>query len=154
MYGVSNELVDQKAFLSASWSPLSKTLITSSADRHLRLYDPRSTEGTICKSMFTSHTLWVSSPYYFSNKPTKTLTIFQVSSVVWSKFDEHLFMSGGYDSTVKMWDTRSSKAPLYNLQGHEGQVLSVDWSNDKYLVSGGADNSVHIFKNKHIASGR
>ncbi|XP_066143173.1 ribosome biogenesis protein WDR12 homolog [Euwallacea fornicatus] len=131
LYGISNEIVDQKAFLSASWSPLTKTLIASSADRHLRLYDPRSTEGTICKSTFTSHTLWV-------------------SSVVWSKYNEYLFISGSYDSTVKMWDTRSPKAPLFNLQGHEGQVLAVDWSNNKYLVSGGADNSVHIFKNKDV----
>nr|AEE62829.1 unknown [Dendroctonus ponderosae] len=130
LYGISNEIVDQKAFLSSSWSPLSNTLLATSADRFIRLYDPRSTEGTVCKSKFTSHQLWV-------------------SSVAWSKYDEHLFLSGSYDATVKMWDTRSAKAPLYNLQGHEGQILAVDWSNDKYLVSGGTDNSVHIFKNRH-----
>ncbi|XP_060517250.1 ribosome biogenesis protein WDR12 homolog [Cylas formicarius] len=129
--GIKNEIVDQKAFLSSSWSALSNTLLASSADRHIRLYDPRSTEGSVCKVMFTSHTLWV-------------------SSVAWSKYSEHLFLSGSYDSTVKMWDTRSPKAPLYNLQGHEGQVLVVDWSNSKYLVSGGTDNYIHIFKNKQI----
>lgn len=59
-------------------------------------------------------------------------------------------MSGGYDASVKLWDTRSSKAPLYNLQGHQGQVLTVDWSNSKYLVSGGSDNSMHIFKNRDL----
>jgi len=59
LYGIKNEIVDQKAFLSASWSPLSNTLLASSADRFIRLYDPRSTEGTICKTMFTSHSLWV-----------------------------------------------------------------------------------------------
>ncbi|XP_057668631.1 ribosome biogenesis protein WDR12 homolog [Diorhabda carinulata] len=129
--GIKNEIVGQKAYLSSSWSPLSNALLASSADRHIRLYDPRSTEGSLCKTTFTSHTLWV-------------------SSVTWSTYDEHLFLSGGYDSAVKMWDTRSPKAPLYNLQGHEGQVLKVDWSNRKYMVSGGSDNSVHIFKNKHI----
>ncbi|KAG5897450.1 hypothetical protein JTB14_002711 [Gonioctena quinquepunctata] len=129
--GIKNEIVGQKAYFSSSWSPLSNTLLASSADRHIRLYDPRSSEGTLCKTTFTSHTLWV-------------------SSVTWSNYDQHLFLSGGYDSSVKLWDTRSPRAPLYNLQGHQGQVLSVDWSNKKYLVSGGSDNSVHIFKNKHI----
>lgn len=129
--GIKNEIVGQKAFLSSSWSPLSNTLLASSADRHIRLYDPRSSEGSVCKTTFTSHTLWV-------------------SSVTWSKYDQHLFLSGGYDSTVKLWDTRSPKAPLYNLQGHQGQVLSVDWSNKKFLVSGGSDNSVHIFRNKDV----
>ncbi|XP_019873102.1 ribosome biogenesis protein WDR12 homolog [Aethina tumida] len=129
--GIKNEIIGQKAYLSASWSPLTNMLLASSADRHIRLYDPRSTEGSLCKTTFTSHSLWV-------------------SSVAWSKYDEHLFMSGGYDSDVKLWDTRSPKAPLYNLQGHEGQVLSVDWSNNKYLISGGCDNSVHVFKNKHM----
>lgn len=116
--GIRHEIVGQKAYLSSSWSPLSNTLLTSSADRHIRLYDPRSTEGSLCKTTFTSHSLWV-------------------SSVAWSKYSEYLFMSGGYDSDVKMWDTRSPKASLYNLQGHIGQVLAVDWSNNKYLLSGG-----------------
>lgn len=61
-------------------------------------------------------------------------------------------MSGGYDAAVKLWDTRSPKTPLYNLRGHEGQVLSVDWTNHKYLVSGGSDNSVHIFKNNDVTT--
>ncbi|XP_023012701.2 ribosome biogenesis protein WDR12 homolog [Leptinotarsa decemlineata] len=129
--GIKNEIVGQKAFLSSSWSPLSNCLLATSADRHIRLYDPRSSEGNLCKTTFTSHKLWV-------------------SSVTWSDYDEHLFLSGGYDSSVKLWDTRSSRAPLYNLEGHQGQVLGVDWSNKKYLISGGSDNVVHIFKNKHI----
>ncbi|EFA03458.1 ribosome biogenesis protein WDR12 homolog [Tribolium castaneum] len=129
--GIKNEIVGQKAFLDSSWSSLSNTLLACSADRHIRLYDPRSSEGSVVKTTFTSHTLWV-------------------SSIEWSKYDEHLFMSGGYDSGVKLWDSRSPKAPLYNLEGHQGQVLAVDWSNNKYLVSGGCDNSVHIFRNNYV----
>lgn len=127
--GLKQEIIGQKAFLSASYSSLSKYLITSSADRHVRLYDPRSSEGSICKTTFTSHTSWV-------------------SAVCWSEIDEHLFMSAGYDQSVKMWDTRSPNAPLYNLSGHDDKVLCVDWTNNKYVVSGGSDNRIHIFKNK------
>ncbi|KAL3283258.1 hypothetical protein HHI36_006406 [Cryptolaemus montrouzieri] len=129
--GIKNELVGQKAYLSSSWSVLSKHLLTTSADQYIRLYDPRSTEGVVCKTTFTSHNGWI-------------------SSVDWSPYSEYLFLSGGYDTKVKLWDTRSPKAPLYDMQGHEGQVLRVDWSNKKYLISGGADNSVHIFKNRDM----
>ncbi|CAG9813933.1 unnamed protein product [Phaedon cochleariae] len=131
LMGIKSEIVGQKAFLSSSWSHLSNALLATSADRHIRLYDPRSSEGAVCKTTFTSHQLWV-------------------GSVTWCGYDQHLFLSGGYDAAVKLWDARSPRAPLYNLQGHQGQVLSVDWSNDKYMVSGGSDNSVHIFKNKHV----
>lgn len=130
MNGIKNEIVGHKAYLSSSWSPLANSLLTSSADQYIRLYDPRSTEGAVCKSSFVSHTGWV-------------------SSVEWSTYSEYLFISGGYDSKVKMWDIRSPKASLYDLQGHDGQVLKVDWSNRNYLISGGTDNYVHIFKNNN-----
>ncbi|XP_017772479.1 PREDICTED: ribosome biogenesis protein WDR12 homolog [Nicrophorus vespilloides] len=130
MSSIKSEIVGQKAFLSLSWSPLNNMVLASSADRHIRLYDPRSIEGSICKSTYTSHTLWV---------PT----------VTWSQYSEHLFMSGSYDKNVKLWDTRSPKAPLFDLSGHDGKVLCVDWSNNQYLVSGGTDNNVNIFKNNN-----
>ncbi|KAF5288979.1 hypothetical protein FQA39_LY03858 [Lamprigera yunnana] len=128
--GLQNEIVAEKAFLGASWSNLARSIIACSADRHIRLYDPRSTEGSICKTVFTSHSLWV-------------------SAVTWSHTQEYMFMSGSYDECVKLWDSRSPKAPLYDLTGHQGKVLCVDWSNPQLLVSGGTDNSVHIFKNRH-----
>lgn len=42
----------------------------------------------------------------------------------------------------------SPKAPLFDLSGHEKQILCCDWSNPKYMMSGGADNNVNIFKSK------
>ncbi|XP_001602606.2 ribosome biogenesis protein WDR12 homolog [Nasonia vitripennis] len=128
--GIKHELAGNKSFFDVDYSPLSKVLIAASADKHVRLYDPRSTEGAVCKSMFTSHTQWV-------------------QSVRWSTTQDHLFMSGAYDNNVKLWDTRSPKAPLFDLTGHEDKVLSCNWSNPKYLVSGGADNTVRIFKSKY-----
>ena len=41
--GLKSEIAGNKSFFSLSWSPLNRNIITSSADRHIRLYDPRST---------------------------------------------------------------------------------------------------------------
>ncbi|XP_045471227.1 ribosome biogenesis protein WDR12 homolog [Harmonia axyridis] len=126
--GIKNEIVGNKAFLSSSWSQIANTLLTSSCDKLIRLYDLRSKEGALCKCSFKAHSGWV-------------------KSLDWSPYSEYLFVSGGYDAKVKMWDTRSPKASLYDLEGHEGDVHKVDWSGRQYLISGGADNYVHIFKN-------
>lgn len=40
--GIKSEIVGNKSFFSLAWSPLSNCVITSSADRHIRLYDLRS----------------------------------------------------------------------------------------------------------------
>ncbi len=41
--GIKHELTGNKSFFDVDYSPLAKTLITASADKHIRLYDPRST---------------------------------------------------------------------------------------------------------------
>lgn len=69
-----------------------------------------------------------------------------VQTVMWSNTEEFLFVSGSYDNQNKLWDYRSPKAPLYDLLGHGEKVLDIDWSNPKYIVSGGADNTVRVFK--------
>lgn len=84
-------------------------------------------EGTIVKGTYLGHSQWV-------------------SSVKWSKTEEYLFVSGSYDNHVKLWDMRSLKASLYDLIGHDDKVMAVDWTNPKYILSGGSDNSVRIFK--------
>nr|CAD7431798.1 unnamed protein product [Timema monikensis] len=129
--GIKTEIVGNKSFFDADWSPINRTLITASADRHVRLYDPRSKEGSLVKTTFTSHNQWV-------------------QSVRWSTTDEHLFISGAYDQQVKLWDTRSSKRALFDLTGHEDKVLCCDWSEPFFMVSGGADNTVRIFKSKNV----
>ncbi|GAB1861397.1 Ribosome biogenesis protein WDR12 homolog [Camponotus japonicus] len=131
--GIKHEIHGDKCFFDIDYSPLSRAAITGSADQHVRLYDPRSAEGTILKAKFTSHTQWV-------------------ASVRWSTVNENHFISGGYDNVVKFWDTRSPKAPLFDLMGHEDKVLSCDWSNPELITSGGADNTLRIFKSKHEAS--
>ncbi|ELT91178.1 hypothetical protein CAPTEDRAFT_178717 [Capitella teleta] len=115
-----------KVFLDLSICPETQLMLAASADRHVRLYDHRITDGASVKSTFTSHTAWV-------------------SSVSWSPCHPNQFISGSYDAILKLWDTRSPKAPLYDMTGHEDKILAVDWSMPQYMLSGGADNHLKIF---------
>lgn len=93
------------------------------------------TEGTIVKNTYLGHTQWV-------------------QAVRWSTTNEYLFVSGAYDNHVKLWDYRSPKAPIFELIGHEDKVLACDWSNPKFILSGGSDNSVRVFKSKIAIGGQ
>lgn len=41
--GIKQEIYGDKCFFDIDYSPLSRVVITGSADQHVRLYDPRST---------------------------------------------------------------------------------------------------------------
>ncbi len=127
MGGMKTELVGNKSFFGLAYSPLNRTVIAASADRTIRLYDPRSKEGVIVKSQFTSHEGWV-------------------TCVDWCRERAELFLSGGHDNLVKMWDSRSCKTPLYDLRGHDDRVLCCDWGDTAAVVSGGADDTLKVFR--------
>jgi len=125
--GLKTELVGNKAFFSISYSEHNRTLLATGADRSVRLYDPRSTEGGVVKAAYTSHTGWV-------------------SSVDWARDQPNLFVSSSHDQLVKAWDQRSHKTPLYELTGHTDKVLCCDWSAGEVIATGGADNDMKLFK--------
>lgn len=135
--GMKHEIPGNKSFFDVDYSRLSRAVLTASADRHVRLYDPRSTgkpdsslwwmkmyglfyftilirssivaEGSVVKAMFTSHTQWV-------------------QTVRWSTTDEHLFISGAYDNNLKLWDTRrwdDLTASICNLSSSRPQILII-----------------------------
>ncbi|CAB4055849.1 WDR12 [Lepeophtheirus salmonis] len=122
--GMKSELVGNKSFFDISYKD--NTVLAASADRFVRIYDARSTASSIVQSTFSSHTGWI-------------------TSVAWCVDRENLFVSGSHDKLVKMWDSRSYKTPLFDLSGHSERVLCVDWSNRKYILSGGADNDMKVF---------
>lgn len=131
--GIKTEFTGNKSFFDLSYSPLNGMIVTASPDKNLRLYDPRSKYATFVKNTYLGHTQWV-------------------QTCCWSTTNEYLFVSGAYDNHVKLWDYRSPKAPIYELIGHEDKVLACDWSNPKYILSGGSDNAVRVFKSKIAAS--
>ncbi|XP_068143594.1 ribosome biogenesis protein WDR12 homolog [Drosophila tropicalis] len=127
--GIKTEISTNKSIFDASYSNLNRLIVTASADKNLRLYDPRTNQGSIVRNTYLGHNAWV-------------------QTVMWSTTEEFLFVSGAYDNQNKLWDCRSPKAPLYDLLGHGEKVLDIDWSNPKYICSGGADNTVRVFKSR------
>ncbi|CDW57942.1 Ribosome biogenesis protein WDR12 homolog [Trichuris trichiura] len=110
-----------------SYSPLNQLLISGSTDDHVRLWDPRSHEGKMVRSIFVGHSKWV-------------------SAVDWSKTNEHLFISASYDALMKLWDFRSTKVPLYDLSGHSDRILCCDFSSPSFMLSGGVDGKVNVYR--------
>ncbi|KAI8991790.1 WD40-repeat-containing domain protein [Mycotypha africana] len=114
------------------YSGLSKLIATGHTDNMVRLWDPRSEDGTNVKMSFRGHSAWV-------------------SSVSWSKTSQYNLCSASYDSTLRIWDVRSSKEPLFTVntssEDNKEKIFSIYWDNDR-LLSGGEDKKLSIHKAK------
>lgn len=117
-----------KPLLGIDFSSENNLILAASCDRHVRVWDSRAPDNATAKTVYTSHSAWVSSVSFGHN--------------------QNNFISGGYDNLVKLWDLRSPKASLYDLIGHHDKVMAVNWKNPSYVFSGSADSTLKVFASK------
>lgn len=137
----SQSLVGNRAVADLSVN-MNGLVLTAHPDQCIRLWDPRAQQSgeSIVQRTFRSHKQWV-------------------SSVAWhpdSTANEHLFVSGGYDGTAKVWDARST-IPLHTVKAHEGKLLGLSWrsqgnnesngnkESNVAFVTGGDDKKLNFF---------
>jgi WD40 repeat protein len=66
-----------------------------------------------------------------------------VMSVAYLPNGQHI-ISGSFDRTIQIWDTRTGGTVGKPLKGHTGSVECVAYSPDgQYIFSGSVDNTIH-----------
>ena len=125
-----NVLYGSKAVNDLDYNPRCALLASAHPDHIVRVWDPRIGAKEVAPVMLKSHSGWV-------------------TSVRWSNHSEWYLTSVSNDSTIKVWDTRSS-LPLHTIANAHGDknILCVDWSHESEILSGGADNktSSHVIE--------
>lgn len=111
-------------------------LVAGATDRAMQIFDIRTdaTTAALGVAITNAHRGAVDA---LSAHPTSTVMFASASSA---------------DSHVKVWDTRSSRKPLFVLgtAGAEG-VLALDWSQDgQQLVAGGKDKRITVYRGTNI----
>jgi len=96
-------------------------IISGHEDAYIKAWDERSSNKQPIK-ILKAHSKWISSTKFHPNNPL-------------------IFLTGSYDSTVKLWDFRST-FPLVNLKDQKEKVFSVEWNGDSEFLSGGSDSKI------------
>lgn len=112
-----------KSILSVNFSPNGYHMATGSEDNSVKIWDLRRTE---CVYTIPAHTNLVSNVKF---QPT----------------GGHYLVTTSYDCKAKIW-THPNWAPLKELCGHEGKVMSADISPDcKYIATASYDRTFKLW---------
>lgn len=100
-----------------------KTLVASSADQNVYVFDANS--GELTNTLKQAH----------SSPVTRVCCI-----------GESQFVSGSEDSTIALWDLRKATEPVNRLQGHSSSVRSLDFNTTSdLLISSSMDQHVRYW---------
>lgn len=90
-----------------------------------------------------------------TNAPTFNLVVHsnEVFSLDFSPFNEHIFLTGGGDNLVNLWDLRNLSSALHRFDSHKKavgnfhQVLKVEWCpyNEALFASCSEDRRVNVW---------
>jgi WD40 repeat protein len=73
-----------------------------------------------------------------------TASITALASFPAEDSNNHLFVSGSFDTTVRIWDTRQ-KTSINTFKAHAGQVNALQVTPDgKWIATGGQDGLVKV----------
>ncbi len=115
--------------LSVAFRPDGKQVVSGSVDGRVQLWDAPAIQT-------------VGSPVIMHATADMTGHHQAVQSVAFSP-DGSRIVSGGVDSTVRVWETKTGQPIGEALTGHTGQVWGVAFSHDgRRIVSGGLDGTV------------
>jgi len=116
-----------KSILSVNFSPNGYHMATGSEDNSVKVWDLRRTE---CIYTIPAHTNLVSKVKF---QPT----------------GGHYLVTTSYDCKAKIW-SHPNWAPLKDLCGHEGKVMSADISpDDKYIATTSYDRTFKLWMPEH-----
>ncbi|KAF8073460.1 ribosome biogenesis protein YTM1 [Lyophyllum atratum] len=118
----------EKPFLDLALPQDPNTILASSTDRTMTLYDLRSpTQGVAADA-----------PVSFMHPATP--------SCLAASNNSQQVVSGAYDGVVRLWDLRSMKGALASFRAWEGsgKVLSVDW--ERGMVGVGGEGGFGVWK--------
>mmetsp|Transcript_23214 Transcript_23214/g.77975 ORF Transcript_23214/g.77975 Transcript_23214/m.77975 type:complete len:431 (+) Transcript_23214:76-1368(+) len=71
----------------------------------------------------------------------------EVNAIHFNPFSDNIFLTGGADGEVGLWDLRNLSARLHTFKGHEDEVFVVQWApfNEAVFASGSGDRRCMVW---------